>query len=382
MEKKTNLLNYAYTKLYPTPTNFEVLKNKYRKYIDTFYFDLKNNLIPYTKYIKDYKNTIATVENIIKDKFKPFEHIIIIGIGGIINGTKAIYHTLIDKIKKEIIFIDNIGFNQFEYIQSHLKNHLNSNNDIIIIVSKSGETLETLLESSFFINIFPDFLKTQRIFIATSEKNRPLDDFARTYNLPTYYFPTDLGGRFSHFYSSLLPLLLCEIRVNKIFEQAKQFVDGIEDNFYQSKFLHFVLNLYNNIITLDISNIVLLNYIDKLNTLSDFFVQLWDESLGKCNKNGIRFPSCLINALCPKEQHSQLQAFLEGKHDKIFFFFVTPSDYRSIEFNDTIFHNRKFRISEVLNAGGKAVASSFIKENIPISWFEIKELDETYVGEY
>ncbi len=382
MDKKSQLLDYVNTKIFPAPASFEELKNKYKKQIDAFYFDLKNNLIPYTKYIKEYENAISVADKIIKDKFNSFDHLIIIGIGGIINGTKAIYNILSNNIKKEIIFVDNIGFKQFEYIQNHLKNHLQPNKDILILVSKSGGTLETLLESSFFLYQFSDFLKSKRIIVVTSEKNKPLDNFATTSGLDVYYLPADLGGRFSHFYSSLLPLLLCRSRIDKIFNASKQFLDRVENDFYKSKFLHFVLNLYYEITRTNITNLIILNYIDNLNSLSDFLVQLWDESLGKLNKKGFRFPACMINALCPKEQHSQLQAFLEGKRYKLFFFFVPQNDFDSIEFHDTIFFNRKFKISEVLNAQSKAVASSFIKENLPLYWFEVKELNENFIGEF
>ncbi|MFN7181797.1 MAG: hypothetical protein ACK4NF_03845 [Planctomycetota bacterium] len=379
---KDLLLQYVKVKTFPHLNDFEALKNKYKKEIENFYSDLITNSIPYIRYIKEYNNALTTLTKMIKSDFKQFQHIVIIGIGGIVNGTKAIYYTLKDKIKKEIVFIDNTGFSQFEYLQNFLRFHLNPHEDILIFVSKSGETLETLMESSFFLNILPDFLKTKRILIETSEKNKLLDKFATTYDLPVYYLPSDLGGRFSHFYSSLLPLLLCETDVTTIFEGARRFIERVENNFYQSKFLYFVLDLHNTINTKNIASIIVLNYIDKLHFLSDFFVQLWDESLGKCNEKGMRFPVCMINALCPKEQHSQLQAFLEGKHDKIFFFVVPSIHFSSLEISDTFFYNRKFRVSEILNCQGKAVASSFIKESLPIRWFEIEQLNEEFVGEF
>lgn len=382
MNNEDCLLQNVEIKLYPKPTSFKILKNKYKKQIEQFFSDLINDKIAYTKYTKQIKNSRLKIQDSELKDFYDFDHIITVGIGGIINGTKSIFHTLTDRMnEKEIVFIDNIGFKQFEYLQK-LKNHFNPKKDILVLVSKSGTTLETLIESSFFIDLLPNFIKNKRTIIITSESNQFLDNFAKQNGLYIHFLPKDLGGRFSHFYSSILPLTLSNINKNNIFNSAIKFIKQVENYRNKSKFLHFTLNLFHNINEYNLSNIIILNYIDKLNSLADFCVQLWDESLGKINSKGIRFPTTMINALCPKEQHSQLQAFLEGAHNKMLFFFVPSHKFKSIGFKDSLFYNRKFTLTEILNAQAKGVLGSFIKEGLPVVWFEIDELNEPFIGEF
>ena len=70
---------------------------------------------------------------ILIEKIKDEKILNIIGMGGSILGTKAIYDFLKHKIKKKIIFYDNL--------ESDVKIKKKSTN---IIVSKSGNTLETI----------------------------------------------------------------------------------------------------------------------------------------------------------------------------------------------------------------------------------------------
>ena len=78
-------------------------------------------------------------------KFSTFKKVVIIGMGGSILGTKSIYSFLKKKIKKEIIFFDNLDLN--------LK-HKNLKNSCFVVVSKSGNTLETLTNLKYFLSKF------------------------------------------------------------------------------------------------------------------------------------------------------------------------------------------------------------------------------------
>ena len=58
---------------------------------------------------------------------------------------------------------------------------------------------------------------------------------------------------------------------------------------------------------------VLMAYADRLERFSRWYVQLWAESLGKDGKG-----TTPLGALGPVDQHSQLQLFIAGPHDKLF----------------------------------------------------------------
>ena len=89
--------------------------------------------------------------------FKNYKDIKVIGIGGSSLGTKAIYSFLKYKIKKNFTFIDNLS--PKKKIDKK-KKYLN------IIVSKSGNTIETIINANVHIN-----KKDQNIFITENKKN-------------------------------------------------------------------------------------------------------------------------------------------------------------------------------------------------------------------
>ena len=82
----------------------------------------------------------------IKDlkKFKKFKTIALIGMGGSILGAEAINNFLEKKIKKKIYFFNNLDAKKI----SRFKKKENQNKVLFLIISKSGNTVETL--SNFF----------------------------------------------------------------------------------------------------------------------------------------------------------------------------------------------------------------------------------------
>ena len=89
---------------------------------------------------------------------KHFAEIQLIGIGGSILGMKAIYSFLNYKIKKKIHFIDNLK-TRYKKIK-RTKKLLN------IVISKSGYTLETILNSNMLIR-----KKDKNIFLTENNPN-------------------------------------------------------------------------------------------------------------------------------------------------------------------------------------------------------------------
>ena len=74
--------------------------------------------------------------------------------GGSILGTKAIYSFLKYKIKKKFIFIDNLDQ---EFLKKIKKRKQFIKKSLFLIISKSGNTNETIINLSYF----KSFLKNQ-----------------------------------------------------------------------------------------------------------------------------------------------------------------------------------------------------------------------------
>ena len=77
-------------------------------------------------------------------KYNKFKTIAVVGMGGSVLGSKAIYSFLEHKIKKNFIFFDNLDDEKINRLNKEKK----LNEILFIIISKSGDTIETLTNIS------------------------------------------------------------------------------------------------------------------------------------------------------------------------------------------------------------------------------------------
>ena len=146
---------------------------------------------------KTYKNSYSKKDI---NKLRKFSNYILIGMGGSILGTKAIYSFLKDKIKKKFLFKD------FYEKKGSTKNK----NCLNLIVSKSGNTLETIINSNLLIN-----KKSKNIFI-TENKKSYLVDLAQKLKSDIIHHNNFIGGRFSVLSEvGMLPAELMSLNITK-----------------------------------------------------------------------------------------------------------------------------------------------------------------------
>jgi len=279
-------------------------------------------------------------------KFSKFKKVVIIGMGGSILGTKSIYSFLKKKIKKEIIFFDNLDLN--------LK-HKNLKNSCFVVVSKSGNTLETLTNLKYFLS---KFLLKNKLVVITELKDSKLLNIANKFNAEIIEHNEFISGRYSVLSESgMFPAALMNLNI-KNFKNLKELLKN-------KKFISSLLNSVASIHTLNqsgIKNSVILNYDSKLNDLSLWHQQLVGESLGKKGK-GI---TPLVST-CPKDHHSLLQLYLDGPKDKFFTFFSVSGENKSVA-------------NSVINAQCEATKNIFKKKKIPFRSFVFKSNDEKELG--
>ena len=108
--------------------------------------------------------------------------------GGSILGVNAIYDFLRKKIKKKVTFFDNLDK---EKITSFKKKN-NKKNCLFIVISKSGNTIETI-SNLMELNILKSNAKN--IIVITERKKNILNTISKKYNLPFIENKDFLGGR-------------------------------------------------------------------------------------------------------------------------------------------------------------------------------------------
>ena len=267
---------------------------KTKKIFNSFLADLKNYKIPLLEsYEKDYKFDFS--KSVIK-KFSKYKNIIIIGMGGSILGTKSIYSFLKKRIKKKVFFFDNLDSNL--YLKYKTINNLK--NSCFIVVSKSGNTFETITNLSA---VFSEKLVKNKLIIITEITDNALMAVANKYHAEIIEHKEFVGGRYSvlsetgMFPAALMGLNLMKFKNLRSLIKNKNFISSLIQN---------VASIYT-LNSKKINNSVILSYDSSLNDLGYWYQQLVAESLCKQGK-GIN-PTLSFG---PKDHHSLLQLYLDG----------------------------------------------------------------------
>ncbi len=298
-------------------------------------------------------------------KFKKFKTILIIGMGGSILGAKAIYNFLKHKTKKNFIFVDNLDEN---YLKSIKKNN-NLSKSLFIIISKSGNTIETISNTYFF----KSFLKSKNTIILTENKNSFLRNLAKEKKFNFLEHKKFIGGRYSVLSEvGMLPAYLMGFKVENFKKNLSKFI-------YNKKIILSSANLINKYKIKNAKILVFFNYVPELNNFLYWSQQLFAESLGK-NKKG--FIPVISNA--PKDHHSLLQLYLDGPKDKVFYIFSsskqgnlkTKSDF----FNDNVKYLKKKKYNDIKVSQKNAFLRVLKNKKIPFREINIQKFNEDTIG--
>jgi len=307
---------------------------------------------------KNYRNNY-NFKNI--KNFTKKNNVRLIGMGGSVLGSQAIYNFLKDKIKKKFFFIDNLN---------NLKDDSNNGNFTNLIISKSGNTLETISNANIYIK-----KKDKNIFL-TENKSNYLFVLANQLKAEIIHHNNFIGGRYSVLSEvGMLPAELMGLNPNK-FRQL--------DNLIKNKiFLNNLVQNTNSIfyfLKKKKFNSIILNYDAKSHYLFNWYQQLVAESLGKKGKGILPIISTM-----PKDNHSVMQLYLDGFKNNFFTFFYCK-EKNSIKLNKKkLLTNHKYlgssNVSEIIFKQKIATENVFKSKKIPFRSFEIKKRNEQTLGE-
>ena len=247
---------------------------------------------------------------------------------------------------------------------------VNQKKNINLIVSKSGNTIETIVNTNILVK-----KKDKNIFI-TEDRNSYLYLLAKKLKAEIIHHNNFIGGRYSVLSEvGMLPAELMGLN-SKSFKQYnyliknKKFLNALVSNVCST--LHYVKNKkFNSII---------LNYDEKSLNLFNWYQQLIAESLGKKKKGVLPIVSNM-----PKDNHSVMQLYLDGFKNNFFTFFYVQ-DNKSHKVNNKLLHSsqnylRNKDLSKIIYAQKKATENVFKIKNLPFRSFEIKKRDEKTLGE-
>ena len=308
------------------------------------------------------KSYIYSYNKKLLNKLKKYSKINLIGMGGSSLGARSIYNFLKKKIKKDFYFNDNLSLKKLK--NKKTKNLLN------LIISKSGNTLETIVNTSIFIN------KNQKNVFLTENRNSYLFNLAKKLKSEIIFHNNYIGGRYSVLSEvGMLPAELMGLNETKF----KQY-----DNLIKNKnFLSGLVSSVSNI--LDYSkkgktNSIILNYDENSNDLFYWYQQLVAESLGKKGKGILPIVSNL-----PKDNHSLMQLYLDGTKNNFFtLFFVNEKSNLKIN-NNLLLKSHDYlkgkNLEKIKEIQFNATQNVFKKKNIPFRSLYIDKRSEETLGE-
>ena len=319
--------------------------------------------------IKENSQLIKSLSKNYKDKYnfkkiKNFfgnNNVRLIGMGGSVLGSQAIYYFLKEKIKKKFFFIDNFT----PLIKNNHKSKVNN-----LIISKSGNTLETISNVNIYVK------NNDKNIIITQNKPSYLRELATKLKSEIVHHNNFIGGRYSVLSEvGMLPAELMGLSPKK-FRQL--------DNLIKNK--NFLNQLINNTTSiLDFLkkkkfNSVIINYDYKSDYLFRWYQQLVAESLGKKGKGILPIISTM-----PKDNHSVMQLYLDGFKNNFFTFFYVK-DFKTEKINNSIIleshrYLKNKKLKDIIFLQKKASENVFDKKNIPYRSFEINKRDEKTLGE-
>ena len=334
------------------------LKKKNLKIVKTLNSLIKQNNQIISSLSSNYKDSFKK-EKI--RKFKKFSNFRVIGMGGSSLGTQAIYDFLKNKINKKFFFIDNL-----KPIQKNFKNKKFVN----LIVSKSGNTIETIANSNILIK------KNDNNIFITENKNNYLYNLAKKLKSEIIHHNNFIGGRYSVLSEvGMLPAELMGLKSSDF----RQFNTLIKNK----KFLNELVSNVSTIYYLNKKkkfNSVIINYDEKSENFFKWYQQLVAESLGKKKKGLLPIISNM-----PKDNHSVMQLYLDGFQNNFFTFFYVHNNNSNKLNNNLLMRSHNFlnkkKLSNIMYAQKKASEKVFKKKNIPFRSFEIKKRDEKTLGE-
>lgn len=318
---------------------------------------------------------------------------LVIGIGGSYIGARAVIealsHSFYNKLDKEIRKTPEIyflGHNISSKYLSDLFDVIQDKDISVNVISKSGTTTEPAIA----FRIIKEYIEKkyskeearERIIVTTDKKTGALKELASKEGYESFIVPDEVGGRYSVLTAvGLLPIAVSGIDIDKLMEGALDAMveynnDNLDENHcYQYAALRNIL--YKRGKTIEI----LVNYEPALQSLGEWWKQLFGESEGKDGK-GI-YPS---SANFTTDLHSMGQMIQDGRRNlfETTLMVNEPIDDIVIKEDNENLDGLNYLAGKSLDYVNKkafeGTVLAHVEGNVPNLVVEMQRLDEFHVG--
>ena len=335
----------------------EFFNSKNNKKINKKFFDILNSI---TFNLDSSKSVISSLSNKFKfnfrikdlNRFKKFNTVVVIGMGGSILGSEAIYFFLKKRIKKDFIFLNNIDEDELQRIKSKQK----LSKILFIIISKSGNTIETL-SNIRALKIIKK--RSKNIIIISEKKQNPLYLLSKKMEIFHIEHKSYIGGRYSVLSEvGMVPAYLMGINILNLRKNLLNHFRARKKSYLKDSSTKLASILQRK----KLNNLIFFNYVPQLDKFLYWNQQLIAESLGKKGKGFLP-----VISSAPRDHHSLLQLYLDGPKDKLFYVFSSDTNNKSL--------------NQIKIAQKNAFLKVLKKKRIPFREFKIGDINEQTLGE-
>lgn len=331
-----------------------------------------------------------------------FENVVVLGIGGSGLGAVTLRDALLAPLWNERTQEQRDYFPRLYVLDNPdpatvgpLLDRLDLRRTLFNVVSKSGSTAETMalylvIRERLSRHVEVDQVRGHFLF-TTDPAQGALRRIADAEGIPTLPVPPNVGGRYSVLSPvGLWPAAVTGVDVGALLAGAGAMVEKCANDALLGNPAGLLATLLHAAdVEGDRPIHVLMPYSDRLRSLSLWFQQMWAESLGKANDltgAPTRTGPTPLPAVGATDQHSQMQLFMEGPHDKVVIFVAVKDAGDPIPIPSL--HSELAELSylgghtlaELLDAERRATAEALRHAERPSMTIEVERVDAAALG--
>ncbi|MDE6059846.1 MAG: glucose-6-phosphate isomerase [Clostridia bacterium] len=343
---------------------------------------------------------VADILATAKDIRKKFDNFVVLGIGGSALGPIMAFNALCHLHYNDLprkkrggprFFVED---NVDPVRMKELLDVIDVKKTCFNVISKSGATSETMAQYLIISDLLKQAgvkIKDHVIFTTDAKRGNLVKIAKELGGVKKYILPDGVGGRFSELSPvGLLPAAVVGIDIKTLLKGAA-YMDKLCKTPELDKNPALLSATLQYICMQEGKNIgVLMPYSDNLKYVSDWYAQLWAESLGKnMTRDGkpVSAGQTPVKALGVTDQHSQVQLYTEGPFDKVFTFLSvgsykekTPIPHGCEKIPDVSFLGGH-TMEELIQAENKATAFALTKAGRMNYTINLPEVNEFTLGQ-
>lgn len=285
-------------------------------------------------------------------------------------------------------FLDNLDANMLN--QALIDQSLKTTR--FLAVSKSGGTAETVMQMVVMLEAMKEGgldWNAKAHMVVLTETGKPeinaVLQLARKHGLEVLEHAPDIGGRYSVLTNvGMLPAMVMGLDVKAIRNGAKAAVTPLLAG-NSAADIPAALGAAVNFAMMEnrkINTVIMMPYSDRLRFFSNWYQQLWAESIGKQGRGATP-----LGTVGPVDQHSLMQLFLDGPTDKLLTVIqpptagqgpAIPASYRS---DPLLGYLAGRTVGDLTDCQQRATVETFARNNRPVRVMKVDGIEEAQMGE-